>query len=54
MALNQEDTELLEQVNAFIAQYQADGKMNELADEYLGEIKAVFDAQDLPFFFDLD
>ena len=54
MALNQEDTELLEQVNEFIAQYQADGKMNDLADEYLGEIKAVFDAQDLPFFFDLD
>lgn len=54
MALNQEDTELLEEVNAFIAQYQADGKMNELADKYLGDVKAVFDAQDLPFFFDLD
>lgn len=54
MALNQEDTELLEQVNAFIAQYQADGKMNELADRYLGEVKAVFDAQNLPFFFDLE
>lgn len=54
MALNKDDTELLEQVNAFIAQYQADGKMNELADTYLGEVKAVFDAQGLPFFFDLD
>ena len=54
MALNQEDTELLEQVNAFIADYQAQGKMNELADKYLGEVKAVFDAQGLPFFFDLE
>ncbi|MEE4194827.1 MAG: transporter substrate-binding domain-containing protein [Anaerolineae bacterium] len=54
MALNQEDTELLAQVNAFLAQYQAEGKMNELADTYLGEIKSVFDAQGLPFFFDLD
>jgi polar amino acid transport system substrate-binding protein len=54
MALNKEDTELLAQVNAFIAQYQADGHMDELADKYLGEVKAVFDAQGLPFFFDLD
>ncbi|HET60621.1 MAG TPA: transporter substrate-binding domain-containing protein [Chloroflexi bacterium] len=54
MALNQKDTELLEQVNAFIAHYQAAGSINELADRYLGEVKAVFDAQNLPFFFDLE
>ncbi|MCD4753144.1 MAG: transporter substrate-binding domain-containing protein [Anaerolineaceae bacterium] len=54
MALNEEDTELLEEVNAFLAEFQAAGKMNELGDLYLGEVKAVFDAQGLPFFFDID
>ncbi|NSW53751.1 MAG: transporter substrate-binding domain-containing protein [Anaerolineae bacterium] len=54
MALNKEDTELLEQVNAWLAEYQAAGKMSELGDKYLGEVKAVFDAQGLPFFFDID
>lgn len=54
MALNQDDTELLEQVNAWLAEYQEAGKMSELGDKYLGEIKAVFDAQGLPFFFDIE
>lgn len=54
MALNKEDTELLEQVNAWLAEYQAAGKMSELGDSYLGEIKTVFDAQGLPFFFDIE
>jgi polar amino acid transport system substrate-binding protein len=54
MALRQEDTDLLEQVNAFIADYQAKGEINKLADTYLGEIKEVFDAQGLSFFFDID
>ena len=53
MALRQEDTELLQQVNAFIADYQARGEINKLADTYLGEIKQVFDAQGLSFFFDI-
>jgi polar amino acid transport system substrate-binding protein len=53
-ALRQEDTELLAEVNAFIADYQAKGKINELADTYLGEVKQVFDAQNLSFFFDIN
>ena len=54
MALQQEDTELIKGVNAWLAQYQAEGGMNKLGDKYLGEIKAVFDAQGLDFFFDID
>ena len=54
MALNKDDTELLEQVNAWLAEYQEAGKMSELGDKYLGEIKAVFDSQGLPFFFDIE
>ncbi|MFO7612627.1 MAG: transporter substrate-binding domain-containing protein [Clostridia bacterium] len=54
MALNKNDTELLAQVNEFIAKYKADGKMNELANEYLGEIKKIFEDKGLSFFFDID
>ncbi|MBN2557763.1 MAG: transporter substrate-binding domain-containing protein [Clostridia bacterium] len=54
MALDKNDTELLAKVNEFIAKYQADGKMNELANEYLSEIKKVFDDEGLSFFFDID
>ncbi|MCK5758515.1 MAG: transporter substrate-binding domain-containing protein [Clostridiales bacterium] len=54
MALNKNDEKLLEDVNAFIKKFQDDGEMNKLADEYLGEIKTVFDDLDLSFFFDID
>ena len=37
-----------------IKKYQDEGGMDKLADEYLGEIKKVFDDLDLPFFFDID
>ena len=54
VAINKEDTKLLEDVNKFIKKYQDEGGMNKLADEYLGDIKTVFDELDLPFFFDID
>ncbi len=54
MALNKNDEKLLEDVNAFIKKFQDDGEMNKLADEYLGEIKTVFDDLELSFFFDID
>jgi polar amino acid transport system substrate-binding protein len=54
VAINKEDTQLLEDVNKFIKKYQDEGGMDKLADEYLGEIKKVFDDLDLPFFFDID
>ena len=54
MALNKNDEELLKDVNAFIKKFQDDGEMNKLADEYLTEIKKVFDAKGLSFFFDID
>jgi len=54
VAINKEDTKLLEDVNKFIKKHQDEGGMNKLADEYLGDIKNVFDELDLPFFFDID
>jgi polar amino acid transport system substrate-binding protein len=54
VAVKQGNTEVLEQVNAFIRDFRERGGMEELADEYLGEIKAVFDERDLPFFFDIE
>ena len=54
VAINKEDTQLLEDVNKFIKKYQDEGGMDKLADKYLGGIKKVFDDLDLPFFFDID
>lgn len=54
MALNKNDTGLLEEVNGFLKKFQDDGEMNKLADKYLGEIKKVFDDLGLSFFFDIN
>lgn len=54
VAINKDDEDLLKDVNAFIKKFQDDGGMNDLADEYLGGIKKIFDDLDLPFFFDID
>ena len=54
MALNKDDTDLLTDVNKFIIEFQADGELNKLADEYLGEIKKIFDELGLSFFFDIE
>jgi polar amino acid transport system substrate-binding protein len=54
VAINKEDEQLLKDVNKFIEKFQDEGGMDNLADEYLGDIKKVFDDLDLPFFFDID
>lgn len=53
MALRKDDEALLNEVNAFIKTFQDDGGMNNLANQYLGDIKKVFDDMGLPFFFDI-
>ncbi len=45
------DTELKEQVNAFLEAFRADGGFEKLGDEFLPEQKADFQAQGLPFYF---
>lgn len=47
------NTELLEQVNAFIKEFRSEGRFDELADEYLKDLKEVFDNEGVPFFFDI-
>jgi len=51
VALRPEDTALLEQVNAFLAKFRADGRFNELSNRYLADEKAAFEAQGIPFVF---
>jgi len=51
VALRPDDTELRTQVNAFLAKFRADGGFNELADKYLAQEKAAFEAQGIPFVF---
>lgn len=53
MALQKDQPELLNAINAFIAEYQSSGEMNLLADKYLSEIKEIFEEKGLPFFFDI-
>lgn len=51
VALRPEDTELLTQVNAFLAKFRQDGGFDELSNRYLAEEKAAFAAQGIPFVF---
>ncbi len=51
IGLRREDTELLGQVNAFLAAYRAAGKFDELAERYMAEPKAAFEAMGVPFLF---
>jgi polar amino acid transport system substrate-binding protein len=51
VALQPEDAELLGQVNAFLAKFRADGGFDELANRYLADEKAAFEAQGIPFVF---
>lgn len=43
--------ELRSAVNAFLAEYRAKGKFDELADRYMAEPKASFEAMGVPFIF---
>jgi len=51
VALRPDDTELRTQVNAFLAKFRAGGGFNGLADKYLAQEKAAFEAQGIPFVF---
>jgi len=54
IALNKNDTQLLEDINIALKTLQDSGKVNEIANTYLGEVKKVFDENELSFFFDID
>ncbi|MGL5656830.1 MAG: transporter substrate-binding domain-containing protein [Fusobacteriaceae bacterium] len=47
----QEDSQLGEQINAFIKNYKATGGFDKLSEKYLGEQKKAFDERGIPFFF---
>jgi polar amino acid transport system substrate-binding protein len=51
VALNQNDTQLKEKVNAFIKSAKADGTFDKFAHKHLKEAKATFDSLNIPFFF---
>ena len=51
MALRQGDTELKEQVDAFIKEAKSDGTFDKLAHKHLQDAKATFDELGIPFFF---
>ncbi len=51
IALRPDDTGLLAQVNAFVAKFREEGGFNELAERYLADEKAAFEAQGIPFVF---
>ncbi|MDN6195952.1 MAG: transporter substrate-binding domain-containing protein [Atopostipes suicloacalis] len=51
MAIKKDQPELLEEINNFIRDYKEKGGFNDLADKYLGDMKATFDELGLEFFF---
>jgi len=54
VAVKKGNTELLTQLNDFIAEYQANGGFDELTEKYLKDEKAAFDELGFKWFFDLD
>ena len=53
VAVKKGDTELLDQLNAFIAQFKSEGGFDKLTEKYLSEEKAAFDELGFQWFFDL-
>lgn len=51
VGLRKGDDELRARVNAFLADYRAKGKFDELADRYMAEEKAAFEEMGVPFIF---
>lgn len=51
MAVKLGNDELVEEINAFIDDYKSKGGFDDLANKYLGEMKATFDELGLEFFF---
>lgn len=53
VAINKENTELLEKVNNFIDEFNRDGGFDELTEKYLKEEKKAFDELQFKWFFDI-
>lgn len=51
IGLRQGEPELKEQIDAFLADYRAKGRFDELAERYMAEEKAAFEAMGVPFIF---
>lgn len=51
MAVKLDNTELVNEINAFIDDYQAKGGFDDLANKYLADMKKTFDDLGLEFFF---
>jgi polar amino acid transport system substrate-binding protein len=51
VALRQDDTALLEKINAFLRDFRAAGGFEKLGDKYLGDQKAAFREQGIEFYF---
>ncbi len=54
IAVNKEEPELLEDINAFIKDYNADGGFDHLTEKHLSKEKEEFDKLGFKWFFDLD
>ncbi len=54
IGLRKEDTALKEQINDFLKTFRADKGFEKLGDTYLSQQKALFQAQGIPFVFDLN
>ncbi len=54
IAVKKGDTELLDQLNAFIAQSKEDGEFDRLTEKYLAEEKKAFDEHSFKWFFDFE
>ena len=54
IAVKKGDTELLDQLNEFIAQSKEDGEFDRLTEKYLAEEKKAFDEYDFKWFFDFE
>ena len=51
VALRQDDTALLDKINAFLKDFRAAGGFEKLGDKYLGDQKAAFREQGIEFYF---
>jgi len=51
VALRQDDTALLDKINAFLKDFRAAGGLEKLGDKYLGDQKAAFREQGIEFYF---
>lgn len=54
IGLRKDDTELRDQINAFLKEYKENGGFDELSMKYLAEQKKTFDELGIPFFFDIE